>query len=131
MKKTGILHQELSRVLAGMGHLDRLVIADAGLPIPAGPDRIDLAVRKDVPRFLDVLDTVLEELEVQEVVLAHEMEERSPELYGQIMTRFAGIPVEKVIHNELKRRTGSAKAVVRTGEFTPYANIILVSGVVF
>jgi D-ribose pyranase len=131
MKKQGILNRELSRAVAGMGHLDRIVIADAGLPIPDGPQRIDLAVKPNVPRFMEVLTAVLEELEVQEVVMAHEMEEKSPKLYRELMKLFKGIPVEKVIHNELKRRSGTARAVVRTGEFTPYANVILVAGVVF
>jgi len=39
--------------------------------------------------------------------------------------------VELVSHEELKRLSQKAAAVVRTGEFTPYANVILYSGVVF
>ncbi len=131
MKKQGILNRELSRVVAGIGHMDRIVICDAGLPIPDGPRRIDLAVRRNVPRFMEVLTTVMEELEIQEVILAHEMEEKSPKLYRELMKLIKGIPVEKVIHNELKRRSATARAVVRSGEFTPYANVILVAGVVF
>ncbi|MCF7905318.1 MAG: D-ribose pyranase, partial [Candidatus Marinimicrobia bacterium] len=34
MKKVGILHPELSKAIAIMGHTDRLVVCDAGLPIP-------------------------------------------------------------------------------------------------
>ena len=131
MKKRGILNRELSRAIAGLGHLDRLVVCDAGLPIPDGPERIDLAVTANLPRFRDVLKAVLEEMEVQEVVLAHEMETESPELYREVTKLFGSLPIEKVIHNELKRRTATARAVVRTGEFTPYANVMLVSGVVF
>ena len=43
MKKSGIINQPLATAIAGLGHLDMVVIADAGLPIPDGPRRIDLA----------------------------------------------------------------------------------------
>jgi len=36
-----------------------------------------------------------------------------------------------VSHDELKRLSHRARAVVRTGECTPYANLMLVAGVTF
>lgn len=131
MKKTGLLNQPLSNVIAGMGHFDELVIADAGLPIPAGPERIDLAVTEGVPAFLSVLRAALGELEVQSAVVAAEMAERSPTLYEALREALGACPIETIPHEAFKARTAKARAVVRTGEFTPYANVILVSGVVF
>lgn len=131
MKKTGLLNQPLSNVIAGMGHFDELVIADAGLPIPAGPERIDLAVTGGVPTFLSVLRAVLGELEVQSAIVAAEMAERSPALYEALHEALGDYPIEAIPHEAFKARTAKARAVVRTGEFTPYANVILVSGVVF
>ena len=98
MKRSPLLHAELSHVIASLGHGDMLVLGDAGLPIPDGPRRIDLAVARGVPQLTDVLQAVLS---------------------------------ETVSHEEFKRRTAKARAMVRTGECTPYANIILIAGVKF
>ncbi len=131
MKKRGILQHELSEVIATLGHTDSLVIADAGLPIPPNVKRIDLAVTSGIPRFIDVLQAVLDEVKVDRAVIAHEMRESSPQLYRELSVLLTGIPIEEVSHEDFKVRTRDARAVVRTGEFTPYANVILFSGVVF
>jgi D-ribose pyranase len=131
MKKTSLLNKDLSEVIAGMGHRDLLVIADAGLPIPAGVRRIDLAVRPGVPGFMEVVGAVLEELQVEEAVVASEMEERSPQILAQLQHALGEVPITAVIHENFKLQTARARAVVRTGEFTPYANVILIAGVVF
>ena len=131
MKKSELINQPISAVLAGMGHMDELVIADAGLPIPETTQRIDLALTENVPRFLDALRVVLSELQVESAVVAEEMEAVSPGIYEQIEGLLGDLPIRKVSHVQFKERTRSAKAVVRTGEFSPYANIILVAGVVF
>jgi D-ribose pyranase len=131
VKKTGLLNQPLSNVIAGMGHNDTLVLADAGLPIPLSVERIDLAVSAGIPAFLDVLRAVLGELQVERAILAEEMRARSPEMHEQILDILHDIPVQYVSHETFKDQSYDAHAIVRTGEFTPYANIILVSGVVF
>jgi len=138
MKRGPILHPELSRVVASLGHGDALVIADAGLPIPAGVERIDLAFAPGQPALLEVLEAVLGEMEVERAVLAEELVTRAPGAFAErLRLRLVALPrvgasgVSVVPHEELKRRTGQARAVVRTGEFTPYANVILHSGVVF
>ena len=131
MKKIGILNQPISSVVAGMGHMDTLVIADAGLPIPPGTQRIDLALTEGIPTFLDTLDAVLAEMHVERAIVAEEMLEVSPELYSAVKDLLDEVPIETVTHLILKEQTRSARAVIRTGEFTPYANVILVAGVVF
>lgn len=131
MKKIGLLNQPLSNVIAGMGHLDTLVIADAGLPIPMQTPRIDLAIHEGMPPFLDVVRAVLGELQVQEAVVPAELEQRSNAMYQALRAVLGDIPIRAVPHTEFKAQTSSARAVVRTGEFTPYANVILIAGVVF
>jgi D-ribose pyranase len=131
MKKTGILNAAISQVVATMGHNDKLVIADAGLPIPSGVQRIDLALTANVPRFAEALKVVLTELQVQEAIVAEEARARSPHIYELIATQLGDVPIKEVPHEQLKELTRSAVAVIRTGEFTPYANVILISGVVF
>ena len=131
MKKTGLLNQPLSEVIAGLGHTDTLVVADAGLPIPAETRRIDLALTKGVPAFLDTLGAVLGEMQVERAIVAEEMLDVSPGIYDAIVDLLGDVPIETVTHLVFKEQTRSARAVVRTGEFTPYANVILVAGVVF
>jgi D-ribose pyranase len=131
MKKTTLLHSDLSYIIATMGHLDTLVIADAGLPIPDETMRIDLALTKGVPGAAQTLKVVLDELKVEKVILAAEVKDRNPRFLADVQALLPGVPVEFVPHSKLKTRTAQARAVVRTGEFSPYANVILVSGVVF
>jgi D-ribose pyranase len=131
MKKTMLINSQISRIIAKMGHFDTLTIGDAGLPIPNGPERIDLALMKGIPAFLDVLRCVLTELEVQRVFIASEMQQKNLPLYEQMTQIFADIEIIKVPHEAFKSLTKESKAVVRTGECLPYANIILESGVTF
>lgn len=131
MKKSVLINSEISSVISKMGHTDMLTICDSGLPIPKNVERIDLALKHGIPTFLDTVDTVLEELKVEEVIIACEMEEVSTKLYKEIENRFEDIKITKIDHEEFKAVTKDSMAIVRTGEFTPYANIILKSGVVF
>ena len=131
MKKIGILNQPISSVIAGLGHMDTLVIADAGLPIPPETLRIDLALTEGIPTFLDTLRIVLTEMQVQQVIVAEEMLDASPKVYQAMEEMLGDVPIEIMTHLIFKEQTRSARAVIRTGEFTPYANVILVAGVVF
>ncbi|WP_053955482.1 D-ribose pyranase [Inediibacterium massiliense] len=139
MKKTTLIHSEISYMISQMGHTDKLTIADSGLPIPNEVKRIDLALRKGIPSFMDTLDTILEELKVEEVIVAKEMETASPILYEKFMRKIyeveenenTKIKITKVDHETFKDMTKESKGIVRTGEHTPYANVILKSGVVF
>jgi len=137
MKRGTLLHPELSRIIASLGHGDSLVIADAGLPIPAAVERIDLAFAPGKPAFMDVLEAVLAEMEVERAILAQEVKSASAGFHERLHGRLASLPgirargVEVVSHDDLKRLSLGARAVVRTGEFTPYANVVLFSGVVF
>ena len=131
MKKSHLLNQPLSAVIAGLGHLDELIIADAGLPIPSSTQRIDLALTQDIPRFEDTLRVILTEMQVEKAIVAEEMLVNSPHVHKNIKNLLNDTPIKTISHEAFKERSRSAVAVVRTGEFTPFANIILVAGVVF
>jgi len=130
LKKSGVLHSELSKIIAGMGHGQTLVIADYGLPVPVGTPCIDLAICRGVPSFLDVLDAVMEELAVASATVATELEALNPALLTRL-TSSVGVPIARLPHAAFKQATVGATAVIRTGEHTPYANVILHAGVVF
>lgn len=135
MKKQGILNSDISRVLSYMGHTDRICIGDCGLPIPEETERIDLAVKFGQPSFMDVLKEVGSDMKIEKIVLAEEIKEKNPAVLNEIITYFSSTDekpeVEFVSHVELKALTKECKAVIRTGETTPYANIILQSGCIF
>jgi D-ribose pyranase len=131
MKDRGLLHPQLARVVAELGHGDLLGIGDAGLPLPLGVERVDLAVVRGVPSFLEVARAVVAEVRVERLILAEESRSACPELVAAVTALLPAATVEWVSHEELKVRSRSARAVVRTGEFTPYANALLVSGVDF
>ena len=129
MKRTTLLHAELSHAIASLGHGDMLVIGDVGLPIPPGPRRIDLALTPGIPSVADVLRAVLSEMQVERAVIATEAVAREAgDLPGWCM-----LPVtpEQLPHEDFKRLTAQARVMVRTGECTPYANVVLVAGVTF
>jgi D-ribose pyranase len=131
MKKGRLLHAALSETIATLGHGDMLVIGDAGLPIPPGPRRIDLALTQGVPEFIQTLRVVLEEMQVERVIVAEETSRVSPHILQAVQSLLPQTEIETVSHAALKAMTHGVRAVVRTGEFTPYANVILVAGVVF
>ena len=131
MKRTTLLHAELSEVIARLGHGDLLVIGDAGLPIPDGPRRIDLAVSANVPRFHDVLAAVLAEMQVEGAMIAEEFAPINPSVHADLRRQLGDTPISLLSHEQFKAATRGARAIVRTGEFSPYANVILRAGVVF
>ena len=128
MKRGGIINVGLAGELARLGHTDLVVVCDAGLPIPPGPAVADLAFRLGVPSFETVLSGLLEEIVVEGATAAEETRE-NPEVAGALRNLLPDLGL--VTHNELKRMTANAKLVVRTGEATPYANVILRCGVAF
>jgi D-ribose pyranase len=131
MKKLGILNSELSALISRLGHTDRIVICDAGLPIPDFVPRIDLAVVPGLPSFFDVLKAVLIEMQVERVIYAEEWHKVNPQAVQRLEAELPGVEREIVSHEAFKQLTREAKAVIRTGECTPYANVILQAGVIF
>ncbi|HBW36155.1 D-ribose pyranase [Desulfosporosinus sp. BICA1-9] len=131
MKKIGILNSEISRVISELGHMDRIVIADAGLPIPSHVKRIDLALKEGVPSFIETVETVLHEMFVEKAYVAQEMGSVSATKKEELIGLLPGVQIKVITHEELKALTHQAKAVIRTGEFTPYANVVLEAGVIF
>ncbi|MBU3133016.1 D-ribose pyranase [Clostridium gasigenes] len=131
MRKTPLLNSNLSLVISKMGHTDMIAIGDCGLPIPKESERIDLALVNGVPTFIDTLKVTLMELQVEEVLIAKETMEVSPNLFEEIKNVIGDVKITFISHEDLKKDLKKCMAVVRTGEQTPYANIILKSGVVF
>ncbi|WP_394143819.1 D-ribose pyranase [Vibrio atypicus] len=139
MKKNTLINSELSYVVATLGHTDELTICDAGLPIPDHVKRIDLALTHGVPSFLETVRVILSESQIEGVIIANEFAEVNPahhqalikELERESEMTGKAITVTSITHEAFKARTHQSRAVVRTGECTPYANVIFQAGVVF
>lgn len=132
MQKVGILNSSIAKVLADLGHTDTIVIGDCGLPVPAGVPKIDLALKLGTPSFMEVVSEVAKYMEIEKVEVAAEIQEKNTGVYEALKELF---PQKEWIidenHEAFKAATAKAKVVIRTGEITPYANIILHSNVIF
>lgn len=131
MKKRGILNAQLSGLIAALGHMDTFMIGDAGMPIPKGVPIVDLALCGGVPTFVQTMDAVLEEAVVEHYTLAEEIVEKNPELLAYIKEKLPETEYEMIPHTDLKKMSANVRFAIRTGEFTPYPNIILRAGVAF
>jgi D-ribose pyranase len=132
MKRYGHLNREVSRVLACMGHTDSVAITDCGLPVPAGVECIDLSIALGEPAFVRVLDSVLADFKAERAVFATEAKEFNPAVAARaVRLSEQQVQVEFVTHETLKELTRGAHAVIRTGEATSFANVVLYSGVIF
>jgi D-ribose pyranase len=131
MKKIGVLNKDISEVIAGMGHGDMLVVSDAGLAIPSTVRRIDVAIKPGLPGLIETAEVVNLELKVDQIIVPEMMETACPQILEELRKLFTGVKLEKVPTEHYKQLAWSSRAIIRTGECTPYANVILVSGVIF
>lgn len=131
MKKKGILNSSIASVLAKLGHTDTIVIADCGLPIPDVVKRIDISLTLGNPTFIETLAAVIDDMEIEKITLASEIKKYNANVHNEITKLLPNVEKAYVDHEQFKQLTKNAKAVIRTGEITPYANIILHAGVIF
>ena len=127
-----MLNSAIAKVLADLGHTDTIVIGDCGLPVPAGVKKIDLALKPGTPSFLEVVEEVAKNMVIEKVEIASEMQEKNPVVYDTMKKLFPSEEwIMDVDHEAFKQATKNAKCVIRTGEITPFANVILHSNVFF
>ncbi|MEA4876265.1 D-ribose pyranase [Anaerorhabdus sp.] len=131
MKKNGILNSEISKVLSDMGHTDYICIGDCGLPVPEGVKKIDLALKIGTPSFIEVLEEIKKDMVIEKIILADEIKEKNKTMLTNISLILPTQETDFMSHEDFKKMLKNAKAVIRTGEATPYSNIILISGVSF
>ncbi|MFQ7551727.1 MAG: D-ribose pyranase [Blautia marasmi] len=130
MRKEGILNTDICYAISSLGHTDYMVIADPGLPIPENVTVIDISLVKGVPGFMEVFDAVTRELVIDSYIYAEEIEASGTELLQHANKTFQ-CTGRKMPHEDLKDMLPKAKVIIRTGECTPYANVILEGGVNF
>ena len=129
MKEIGIVNRELARVLSEQGHGDLLMVVDAGFAIPKGADVVDISLSENSPMLIDTLRELKRFFSVEKLIFANDTKDVSPSLYNHVIQLFGeDVPVELISHPHIKEMSKTVKAVIRTGDFTAYANVILVSG---
>jgi D-ribose pyranase len=133
MKKSGILHSDLARIVASMGHGDRLVVCDSGYPIPHNRPVADVVLTAGIPGIIDTLKAILAELHIEGAVMAEEVKQVSTQMHREILGVVGTVPLTTIPHEKFKDlcRTEPNTSFVRTGEATKYSNIMLIAGVVF
>lgn len=128
MRRSGLWHPTLLAELTRMGHGDTLVLADVGLPIPAGPTLIELVWSRNEPRLAPLLRAIMSEFVFERATVADDLSsEASPDWLSEL----GDLPIMRVPHEGLKAMTSGATLIVRTGEVASFANVILHSGVDF
>jgi D-ribose pyranase len=129
MKEIGMLNRQIDSALNRQGHMDGLMVVDAGFPCPDDVELIDIALSPGKPSVLEVLAEIATVHSVEKVVLAHETREHNPTHFEKVAAAFGkGVEVEVIPHAELKKRSREVKTIVRTGDFTAWGNVLLVSG---
>ena len=137
-----ILSPELLKVLAEMGHSDRLVISDGNFPSESMGKNC-IVIRCDghgVPELLDAilqvfpLDTYVEKpVNLMEVMPGDTVETPIWDVYKEIIAKYDSRGAEAVGNIERFAFYDEAKEVyciIATGETAIYANVMLQKGVV-
>jgi D-ribose pyranase len=128
MKKAGIVNRDISDLLSYCGHTDEFVISDIGLPLPQGVRVIDVSIKDNVPTVFDVADMISEHFSVEKIIFSSEAKASNPTHCQKIIELFEDVEVEYMPHNDFKKRTTKSKGIIRTGDYTAWGNVILVSG---
>lgn len=129
MKEVGMMNGQIDAALNRQGHMDLMMVVDAGFPCPDHVELIDIALSDGVPAVLDVLAELRKVHSVEKVVMAEDTRQHNPTFFRKAARAFGkGVAVEVIPHAELKRRSHEVKTIVRTGDFTAWGNVMLVSG---
>jgi len=131
MLQQGILNPHVLHLIARVRHTNTLVIADWAFPYWPQIETVDISLTHGVPTVLQVLELLKPDFKIGRVVQAREFLETNPETtINAFNTAFGEIPnvvVERPAHLDFKKLVPSAIGLIRTGDSTPYGNIILES----
>jgi D-ribose pyranase len=129
MLRNGILNPQILSLLARVRHTNRLVIADRGFPFWPELETVDISLIDGVPTVLQVLEAVLANFDTDQAYMAQEFRaENTPETQASFASALRNVPLSFEPHVEFKKRVPGSIGLIRTGDVTQYANVILVSG---
>jgi D-ribose pyranase len=129
MIRQGILNPLINSLLCRVRHTNMLVIADRGFPYWPGIETVDISLVDGIPTVLQVLEAIRPNFDIVQIYMAREFrEENTPEAQERLAKATAGIPLVFEPYAEMKKRVPQAIGLIRTGDTTQYANMVLVSG---
>lgn len=129
MIEKGLLNRDLASLLSRMGHRDELIVCDAGFPIPEGVQVVDLSLSENLPLADTIIAEILKYFSVEKVVITREQTDACPAKLRRIVSLFGDkVETETIGHADMKARSRSVKGIVRSGDFSAYTNVLLVSG---
>ncbi len=125
----GILNPQVNSLLARVRHTNMLVIADRGFPFWPMIETVDISLVDGIPTVLQVFQAIRPNFEIGEIIMAQEFNEvNSPEICKTFTDALANIPLHFQNHSNLKMLIPGAIGLIRTGDTTQYANMVIVSG---
>jgi D-ribose pyranase len=128
MIKAGLLNPHILSLLARVRHTNAVVIADRGFPFWPMIETVDLSLVDDVPTVLQVVQALRQNHQFGEAYMAEEFaRENDSEVQAQFKAALDGIPLTQEPHDQFKKRVPGCIGLIRTGDSTQYANMILVS----
>ncbi len=129
MRETGIVNREICDVLSTLGHTDEVIVCDAGFAIPCGVRTVDISYGENKPTVPEVLAELKKHFSVERMILSEETQKRMPARFKEFIDTFDNcIAVDVISQSELRTRARTVKAVIRTGDFSAFSNVLLVSG---
>jgi D-ribose pyranase len=129
MKEVGMINGKIDSALNRQGHMDLMMVVDAGFPCPDHVELIDIALAEGVPSILDVLAELRKVHSVEKIFVAQEMLDHNPAYHQKVSKSFGdGAELGMIPHSELKENSHQVKTIIRTGDFTAWSNVMLVSG---
>ncbi len=128
MLQRGILNPAVLSLLARVRHTNTLVISDWAFPFWPQIETVDISLTQGIPTVLQVLELLRPNFKIGELFMAEEFNSSNK---GKVLTSFhrafRGLKVTYETHVQFKLRVPSAIGLIRTGDSTPYGNIIIES----
>lgn len=129
MRETGIVNRDICDVLSTLGHTDEMIVCDAGFAIPSGVRTVDISYGENKPTVIEVLSELKKHFSVEKLLISRDTKEHVPTRFKELSRIFGDdVAVELVSQDELRARARNVKAVIRTGDFTVFSNVLVVSG---
>jgi D-ribose pyranase len=129
MINTGILNPRILSLLARVRHTNALVISDRGFPFWPQIETVDISIVDDLPTVLQVLAAIRGNFHATQAYMAREFQKNNSAATRATFAKgLAGVPTKFEPHVQFKKRVPNAIGLIRTGDTTQYANMILISG---
>lgn len=124
----GIVNRDLNRLLGEQGHKDRFMLCDAGMAIPKDAKCVDLSYAKFKPMVTEVLAEIQKYFEIESVAILKETKENSPERFREFLGMLKKEQIEMTDIVTVRKEANDMKFFIRTGDYTPFSNLVITSG---